>query len=426
MSAHVICITSGAGLPIFSRKKGSGETLPFSIIGSLNGVHMFGKAQKLELKNTLMDDYCTVWKEFYDSVILIGISSGCTTEVLHKVLQTIFNAMVLIVGIEEIKSQKNIERLKRELRLSCSLIDSVLDSLDCGNAINKQSSSLIMMTEVILYHENSALQTMLESYSEYIDSIYCCILIHGKIAVATESWWSLHKDEVKLLSLLAVLENTTASKDIPVFLPYTSPNIAYRFTACMIIPNVQVCCLCGPTPLLEQMEHFVNNCFKSNLETLESAVQYHPRNFPSSLQLEPNILSLLIVNIKIGKYMISSNSNSNLAQCGGNGNNRLDILKTFYYQAVLSLLESENENNYNDSEINDKGRKSEKYIKSNMQENTSVKEIYWCSEYHKCHALLLKNNLICVLYTSSIPTYSMSLISEKTLKLFINDKQLCW
>lgn len=124
--------------------------------------------------------------------------------------------------------------------------------------------------------------------------------------------------------------------------------------------------------------------------------------------------------------MISSNSNSNLAQCGGNGNNRLDILKTFYYQAVLSLLESENEKNYNDSEINDKGRKSEKYIKSNMQENTSVKEIYWCSEYHKCHALLLKNNLICVLYTSSIPTYSMSLISEKTLKLFINDKQLCW
>lgn len=75
---------------------------------------------------------------------------------------------------------------------------------------------------------------MLESYSEYIDSIYCCILIHGKIAVATESWWSLHKDEVKLLSLLAVLENTTASKDIPVFLPYTSPNVRILKKYCTV------------------------------------------------------------------------------------------------------------------------------------------------------------------------------------------------
>lgn len=49
--------------------------------------------------------------------MLIGIAAGCTKQVLQKVLQSCFNAMVLIVGLDEIRSQRNIERLKRELRV---------------------------------------------------------------------------------------------------------------------------------------------------------------------------------------------------------------------------------------------------------------------------------------------------------------------
>lgn len=51
------------------------------------------------------------------SLILIGISTGCTSKVLDKLLQSVFNAVVLVVGIDEVKTQKNIERLKRELRV---------------------------------------------------------------------------------------------------------------------------------------------------------------------------------------------------------------------------------------------------------------------------------------------------------------------
>lgn len=60
---------------------------------------------------------------------------------------------------------------------------------------------------------------------ELVDSVYCCLLIHGKISVATESWWNLNPSELKLLSLLATAENTSTSKDIPVFLPIRSPNV---------------------------------------------------------------------------------------------------------------------------------------------------------------------------------------------------------
>jgi flagellar biosynthesis protein FliP len=60
------------------------------------------------------------------SLVLIGISSGCTVEVLTKTLDSVFDAVVLIVGVEEIKSQRNIERLKRELRASRNTRSGVL------------------------------------------------------------------------------------------------------------------------------------------------------------------------------------------------------------------------------------------------------------------------------------------------------------
>lgn len=59
--------------------------------------------------------------------------------------------------------------------------------------------------------------------------MYSCVLIHGKIAAATENWWTLHPEEIKLLSLLAITENTGASKDVPIFLPHKSPNVRKLF-----------------------------------------------------------------------------------------------------------------------------------------------------------------------------------------------------
>jgi hypothetical protein len=34
-------------------------------------------------------------------------------------------------------------------------------------------------------------------------------------------------------------------------------------------------------------------------------------------------------------------------------------------------------------------------------------ETYWCSEYHKCHALRRGATLLCVLYASAVPIHTM-------------------
>ncbi|XP_063927858.1 protein fuzzy homolog [Zophobas morio] len=409
MSAHVVCVTSGGGLPIFSRKKGNADSLPFSTIGSLNGVHMFGKSQKIKLLDTLTEDYSIVWKEYHDSLVLIGISSGCTDQVLAQTLNSIFNAVVLIVGTEEIKTQRNIERFKRELRTCYPLIDRLLDSLDCGDSASKHSSDLVGMAETILCPENHLIQIVLDTFTECVDSLFSCVLIHGKIAAATNSWWSLHPEEIKLLALLAQSENTSSSKDIPVFLPYKSPTVAFRFVCCTLIPEIQLCCLCGPTPILSEVEHSATNCFKNSADILSSAIQSHPRNFPISCHIDGGILGLLLINTTFGKYMITRNPHQNSNKKNASSSHRLDILRTFYYQSVLTFLMPDQDSDDNKTQDLNVGL-----------------ETYWCSEYHKCFAMKIGDNILCVLFNSSIPTFAMRSITEKTLKNLVSEKQVCW
>lgn len=428
MSAFIFCVDSSSGLPIFSRKKGNVDSLPFSIKGSLNGVHMYGKSLNLELLNTLTEDYCISWKEFEDSVILIGISSGCTKEVLNNLLTSVFNSMVLIVGIEEIKSQRIIDRLKRELKTCYPLIDRLMDSLDCGGTNNKYYSDIVGLAECILCPENHLIQILLESYMEYVDSLYSCVLINGKICVATESWWSLDPEEIKLLSLLAMSEGGT-SKDIPIFLPYKSPTMAFRFVACTLIPDVQICSLCGPTPNLVEIERSVTQCFKSSTELFTAALHTHPRNFPASCQVDSGILGLLLVNYSAGKYVISKNPHQNATKKIASSSHRLDILRTFYYRMVLSFLMNEDDKKRVNVEKETTKKNDKKKVQKEQPDSSNLnvgKETYWCSEYHKCHALISQENILCVLYNSSVPTFEMRFITQRTLKALVSDKQICW
>lgn len=94
---------------------------------------------------------------------------------------------------------------------------------------------------------------------------------------------------------------------------------------------------------------------------------------------------------------IQQTSSGKRATAGGH---RLDILRMFFHQAVdvmegvLSI-----EANKTDADNNDDTITRDTMAKSS--------EMYWCSDYHKCHAYRLESNLICVLYTAAIPTHSM-------------------
>ncbi|PSN41040.1 Protein fuzzy [Blattella germanica] len=326
MVVHVMCLTASGGLPLFTRRKGEGEPLPFSVVASLNGVHMFG------------------------NIMLIAAACGASKMLLDQLLTSVFNAMVMAVGIEELRSPRNAERLKRDLR------------------------------------------NLLDAWAECVDSLYGCLMIRGRVAVATSSWWQLHAEEKKLLALLVSLDGTSTACDIPV---------PFRLVVCTLVAGVQVCALCGPSPSLTEVEHVSLQCWKTAIDILRAADQCCPRNFPPSVQLDTGVMGLLLVERQAGKFLLSRNQRTDAGKKEArslSGAHRLDVLRTFYHQVAATFMSY--------SESSPEGATS-----CEQPSTPTTLETYWCSEYHKCHALRHGSTLLCVLYASAVPIHTMRLVA---------------
>lgn len=117
----------------------------------------------------------------------------------------------------------------------------------------------------------------------------------------------------------------------------------------------------------------------------------------------------LLANYKVQKFILSKNTQ--YAKNRISGSHRLDILRTFYHQAVETFILS--------SESCDE-------ISDNNWQFVGAKETYLCSEYHKCYAVKQGDHILCILYASVVPTHTMRLICQKVLKTLLVDKQGCW
>lgn len=138
-----------------------------------------------------------------------------------------------------------------------------------------------------------------------------------------------------------------------------------------------------------------------------------------------------MINTEYNKYVISRNPLQTSNKRTTTGSHHLDILRTFYYQAVLNFLIPE-ENDIQKSEALEQKSHKRAYVKDDkcekmaIKEHSLAKETFWCSEYHKCHALVGDCNILCVLYNSSVPTHAMRIITQSTLKVLTSEKQFCW
>lgn len=238
-------------------------------------------------------------------------------------------------------------------------------------------------------------------------------MVHGCLAVATDGWWSLDPMERKLLITAITTESNYTSRDLPIFLPCKSPNIAFRLVSVTLINHVEVLALCGPNPELSEIERHAVQCWKASIDILRNTEQHYPRNVSTAISLDVNALGFLLANCKLEKFVLGRN-----AQCTKNrvtGTHRLDILRTFYHQAVETFILSSN-------------KLDQKCMNTTGNEWMFVgaKETYLCSEYHKCHALKDGDHILCMLYTSIVPTHTMRLITERTLKILLFDKRICW
>lgn len=179
-----------------------------------------------------------------------------------------------------------------------------------------------------------------------------------------------------------------------------------------ILQNVNLCVLCGAEPLYMEVQALAQQIYSSVLVSLQAVDSCYPRNIPNGLELDEGILGLLLINRKTRKCVLSrnveNNSEQGKRQMTNTGGHRLDILKTFHNQAVDMM-----------DEFLQKGA-------STSSGELKVLESYWSSDYYKLHARVQGDNLICVMYTASIPIHTMRLISKETLTELLGEKELCF
>lgn len=428
MSVYLVCITTGGGIPILSRKHGDIKSLPFPLLASLNGVALFGESHDINLISTSTRDCRILWRDFHKSVrLIVAVSNDTISEVhIHKLLDLVFQSMVLTVGLNDLVGQRNVERTKRDLRASYFIIDRLI-SLMSPNDNYTNFGDLVGAADCVVFPESHLIQNYLESYVESVDSTYGCVMVDGRIACATKNWWSLHPDEINLLSLSVLTDNWSTLRDVPIFLPVKSPTVPFRFIVCQLLANVTVCSLCGPVPHLPAIEGMLQKNWKSTHSLLSSLASVVPRGFPS-IPIDSNILGLVLVNME-KKRVISSlqpilSDPAAKDPLGSTTRNmpearKFDILRTFYRNTVGPIFPDHFVPTPHAADP--KGDFPSMNVSHAILKHP-VGETYQCSEFHKCYALQHRQYQLFLLFTSNVPNHFMRNSAHRTLQLFLTDK----
>ncbi|TDH05858.1 hypothetical protein EPR50_G00126690 [Perca flavescens] len=419
-STQLICLTASSGVPLFTR--GASKQLPFSVIGSLNGVHMFGGGQGVVLSCCETEGGGkVVWRVFQDSVMLIAVSGGeqggaCSSKEeqvrLQRLLENVWSCMVLVLGQDELTNVRNVERLKRDLRSCFSLIDQLLEERQEGIMGN-----LTYCADSLLPPNPTLLQEAVDGFAQAADSEFSCLIVHGRIAAATEKWWRLAPQEVVLLSALlrSLSASGSASCDYPVFLPQGSPTVAHRLLRFQLLPGADVCVLCGPTPSLHRAESgLVGRFWTPLVETLRDCLAVGERCLPGSVSLRPDVLALLLINRETRRSVSCVRTSTNhllgdpllpsKARCW-------ELLKLFYIFSTTRYFTQEEILCALPEERAQRGNTEDFVLGFSHQ----PLQCYLVTEECKSYGLQTPQHQLFLLIPLSVPTFALRTVATQTL-----------
>ncbi|XP_059761090.1 protein fuzzy homolog isoform X4 [Balaenoptera ricei] len=279
---------------------------------------MFGQNLEVQLSSAKTEDTTVVWKSFHDSITLIVLSSeeGTSELRLERLLQMVFGAMVLLVGLEELTNIRNVERLKKELRASYRLIDSFLgdseligDLTQCVDCVVPPEGSLLQMKELRPRegetHEHGH-QEALSGFAEAAGTAFVSLVVSGRVVAATESWWRLGMPEAVLLPWLVGSLPPQAARDYPVYLPHGSPTVPHRLLTLTLLPGLELCLLCGPRPPLSQLDaQLLERWWQPLLDPLRACLPLGSRALPAGFPLHTDILGLLLLHLELKRCLFT-------------------------------------------------------------------------------------------------------------------------
>ncbi|XP_012883149.1 PREDICTED: protein fuzzy homolog isoform X2 [Dipodomys ordii] len=400
-TVHLLCLAASSGVPLFCRSSRGGtptrQQLPFSVIGSLNGVHMFGQNLEVQLNSAKTEDTTVVWRSFHDSITLIVLSSEEDTSELRleRLLQMVFGAMVLFVGLEELTDIRNVERLKKELRASYHLIDSFLgDSELIGD--------LTQCVDCVIPPEGSPLQEALSGFAEATGTAFVSLVVSGRVVAATDSWWRLGTPESVLLPWLVGSLPPQAARDYPVYLPHGSPTVPHRLLTLTLLPGLELCLLCGPRPSLSQLDQqLLERWWQPLLDPLRTCLPLGPRALPDGFPLHADILGLLLLHLELKRCLFTVEP---LGDKEPSAEQRRRLLRNFYTMVTTTQFPPES----------GPAEKAEDVVRSAQQPRACYVVLGPGSGW-QFMALHLGMRLLLLLLSPQSPTYGLRSLATNTL-----------
>nr|SVE73598.1 EOG090X07E6 [Daphnia atkinsoni] len=333
---------------------------------------------------------------------ILGISSRVVALNVHlkHILDLVSQTMVFYLGLEELVNVKNIERLKKDLKVCYPSIDTILDGLNPKEDL-EEFCDLTGYTDVLSCTERSTFEGILNCFAESVGTVFGCLRVSNKVAAATPNWWTLDSVELLQIQLLLSNERYDTGIDIPIYLPVRSPKIPFRLVQWKLTQNSDVCLLCGPTPSLADLEKEVKRFWRTAFALLKSTESCYPANIPPDITLDKNVLSYLVMNTEkrrslssLSPHTMTGDVHSHLTAV-----RKRDILRTFYKTIVGTMID--------------------------LPGSTQT-EVFMNFEYYSLHALVSDVYVILVLYPSGLHNHYLRSITRTTLKILTHEKNCKW
>lgn len=181
---------------------------------------MFFKSLGVELYTTYANNWTYLWHDFCNTITVIVCSSGICNNATDILPDIVFGAFSLFISREEMSRYPLLERLKKESKNCIPIIDA---------AIENCVTQLLDYSMCLLSTQNSQLlQFLNDVFSAQCGSLFCCLVVGHKIAVATDGWWDLDIIDRQLL-LLLLRTSSSLENNFAVYLPKKSPNVSIFF-----------------------------------------------------------------------------------------------------------------------------------------------------------------------------------------------------